>query len=210
MSSDATARSATLARARRGWGWLAVLDFVLVIAAGAGSGGSGGTSGADTSGAMGLAMLELEAKIAAFGFETDQAPQPREDDIHRPCCGATFILENGAPTDDGLGGAIAPATGTDFGDLDALTDFLTGGFWTGSDRAHNLTDAGTDPNDGVILYNLTGYDEDADKIPWVHLDIAGTAWGPGSKARSEGANPLFQFGVSGVHVRTLHRLITEG
>ena len=55
-----------------------------------------------------------------------------------------------------------------------------------------------------------GYDEDADKIPWVHLDIAGTAWGPGSKARSEGANPLFQFGVSGVHVRTLHRLITEG
>ena len=129
-----------------------------------GSGGSGGTSGADTSGAMGLAMLELEAKIAAFGFETDQAPQPHEADIHCPCCGATFILENGAPTDDGLGGAIAPATGTDFGDLDALTDFLTGGFWTGSDRAHNLTDAGTDPNDGVILYNLTGYDEDADGI----------------------------------------------
>jgi len=55
-----------------------------------------------------------------------------------------------------------------------------------------------------------GYDEEADKIPWVHLDIAGTAWGPGSKARSEGVNPLFQFGVSGVHVRTLHRLITEG
>ena len=55
-----------------------------------------------------------------------------------------------------------------------------------------------------------GYDEDADKIPWVHLDIAGTAWGPGSKARSEGTNPLFQYGVSGVHVRTLHRLISEG
>ncbi len=55
-----------------------------------------------------------------------------------------------------------------------------------------------------------GYDEDAEKIPWIHLDIAGTAWGPGSKARSEGANPLFQYGVSGVHVRTLYRLITEG
>ena len=54
-----------------------------------------------------------------------------------------------------------------------------------------------------------GFEEDADKIPWVHLDIAGTAWGPGSKARSEGANPLFQYGTSGVHVRTLHRLITE-
>ena len=54
-----------------------------------------------------------------------------------------------------------------------------------------------------------GFQEDAEKIPWVHLDIAGTAWGPGSKARSEGANPLFQYGTSGVHVRTLHRLITE-
>ena len=46
------------------------------------------------------------------------------------------------------------------------------------------------------------------KIPWVHLDIAGTAWGPGSKARTERENPFFQFGTSGVHVRTLHRLIT--
>ena len=55
-----------------------------------------------------------------------------------------------------------------------------------------------------------GFDEDSEKIPWVHLDIAGSAWGPGSKARSEGVNPLFQYGTSGVHVRTLHRLITEG
>ena len=55
-----------------------------------------------------------------------------------------------------------------------------------------------------------GFDKDGEKIPWVHLDIAGSAWGPGSKARSEGVNPLFQYGVSGVHVRTLHRLIDEG
>ena len=48
-----------------------------------------------------------------------------------------------------------------------------------------------------------------EKIPWAHLDIAGSAWGPGSKARSEGDNPLFQFGTSGIHVRTLHRMITE-
>lgn len=54
-----------------------------------------------------------------------------------------------------------------------------------------------------------GFDKDGEKIPWVHLDIAGSAWGPGSKARSEGVNPLFQYGVSGVHVRTLHRLISE-
>lgn len=54
-----------------------------------------------------------------------------------------------------------------------------------------------------------GFEKDGDKIPWVHLDIAGSAWGPGSKASSESANPLFQFGVSGVHVRTLHRLICQ-
>ncbi|MAZ23368.1 MAG: leucyl aminopeptidase [Euryarchaeota archaeon] len=54
-----------------------------------------------------------------------------------------------------------------------------------------------------------GFDKDGEKIPWVHLDIAGSAWGPGSKARSEGVNPLFQYGVSGVHVRTLHRLICD-
>jgi len=53
------------------------------------------------------------------------------------------------------------------------------------------------------------FEKDSDKIPWVHLDIAGTAWGPGAKARSEGENPLFQYGTSGVHVRTLYRMITE-
>ena len=53
------------------------------------------------------------------------------------------------------------------------------------------------------------YNEEEEQIPWVHLDIAGTAWGPGGKAKSESANPLFQFGVSGVHVRTLHRMIED-
>ncbi|MEC7756420.1 MAG: leucyl aminopeptidase [Candidatus Thermoplasmatota archaeon] len=54
------------------------------------------------------------------------------------------------------------------------------------------------------------FNNEEEKIPWAHLDIAGTAWGPGSKARSEGANPLFQYGTSGIHVRTLYRLITSG
>ena len=54
-----------------------------------------------------------------------------------------------------------------------------------------------------------GFEKDGEKIPWVHLDIAGSAWGPGSKAGSESVNPLFQYGTSGIHVRTLHRLITE-
>ncbi len=53
------------------------------------------------------------------------------------------------------------------------------------------------------------FEDDGNKIPWVHLDIAGTAWGPGSKAKSEGINPLFQYGVSGVHVRTLFELINS-
>jgi len=52
------------------------------------------------------------------------------------------------------------------------------------------------------------FDEESKKIPWAHMDIAGTAWGPLAKARSESANPLFQYGTSGVHVRTLHRMIT--
>ena len=53
------------------------------------------------------------------------------------------------------------------------------------------------------------FDEKEKQIPWAHLDIAGTAWGPGGKAKSESSNPLFRFGTSGVHVRTLHRMITE-
>ncbi len=53
------------------------------------------------------------------------------------------------------------------------------------------------------------FEESSEQISWIHLDIAGTAWGPGGKAKSEATNPLFQYGVSGVHVRTLHRLIDE-
>ena len=53
------------------------------------------------------------------------------------------------------------------------------------------------------------YEEGAEKLPWVHLDIAGTAWGPGSKAGTERENPFFKHGTSGVHVRTLYHLITQ-
>ena len=53
------------------------------------------------------------------------------------------------------------------------------------------------------------FEERLGQIPWAHLDIAGTAWGPGGKAKSENSNPLFQYGVSGVHVRTLHRMIKD-
>ena len=53
------------------------------------------------------------------------------------------------------------------------------------------------------------FDKEEEQIPWIHLDIAGTAWGPGGKAKSEASNPLFKFGTSGVHVKTLHRMITD-
>ena len=46
-----------------------------------------------------------------------------------------------------------------------------------------------------------GEGEDAEDIPWAHLDIAGTAWGAKS-------NKLVPHGATGIHVRTLHKLIT--
>lgn len=47
-----------------------------------------------------------------------------------------------------------------------------------------------------------GEGEDAKQYPWAHLDIAGTAWGTSS-------NATVAHGATGVHVRTLTRLITE-
>ena len=44
--------------------------------------------------------------------------------------------------------------------------------------------------------------EDGEQIPWAHMDIAGTAWGATT-------NATVAHGASGVHVRTLHRLITQ-
>ena len=45
-------------------------------------------------------------------------------------------------------------------------------------------------------------EHDGEQIPWAHMDIAGTAWGVSS-------NATVTSGVTGVHVRTLHRLVTE-
>ena len=45
-------------------------------------------------------------------------------------------------------------------------------------------------------------ERDGEKIPWAHLDIAGTAWGAST-------NAMVANGATGIHVRTLHRLITE-
>jgi len=45
-------------------------------------------------------------------------------------------------------------------------------------------------------------ERDGKQIPWAHLDIAGTAWGAST-------NAMVAHGATGIHVRTLHRLITE-
>ena len=47
-----------------------------------------------------------------------------------------------------------------------------------------------------------GEDGEKSQIPWAHLDIAGTAWGADT-------NACVAHGGTGVHVRTLHHLITQ-
>lgn len=47
----------------------------------------------------------------------------------------------------------------------------------------------------------SGEGDDAKQYPWAHLDIAGTAWGTSSNATAP-------HGATGVHVRTLTKLIT--
>ena len=49
-----------------------------------------------------------------------------------------------------------------------------------------------------FIPNKKGTDE---QIPWAHLDIAGTAWGAKT-------NKMVANGATGIHVRTLHHLIT--
>ncbi|MEC9118397.1 MAG: leucyl aminopeptidase, partial [Candidatus Thermoplasmatota archaeon] len=46
------------------------------------------------------------------------------------------------------------------------------------------------------------FEEDGEQIPWAHLDIAGTAWGADT-------NAMVGHGATGIHVRTLHTLITN-
>jgi len=46
------------------------------------------------------------------------------------------------------------------------------------------------------------YDKDGEQITWAHMDIAGTYWGAKS-------NSMVKNGATGVHVRTIHHLITN-
>ena len=48
-----------------------------------------------------------------------------------------------------------------------------------------------------------GYEKDGEQIPWAHMDIAGTYWG--AKTNSMVGN-----GATGIHVRTMYHLITNG
>ena len=67
---------------------------------------------------------------------------------------------------------------------------LGAGRWGGSNTA------------AAFLKQFVPNGKDSDEqIPWAHLDIAGTAWGAKT-------NKLVKTGATGIHVRTLHHLIT--
>ncbi len=53
-----------------------------------------------------------------------------------------------------------------------------------------------------FVQECEGEDGEMSQIPWAHLDIAGTAWGVKT-------NATVAHGATGVHVRTLHHLITQ-
>jgi len=44
-------------------------------------------------------------------------------------------------------------------------------------------------------------EDEEDQIPWAHMDIAGTYWGAKT-------NKMVGYGATGIHVRTMVRLIT--
>ncbi|MGY8754523.1 MAG: leucyl aminopeptidase [Candidatus Poseidoniales archaeon] len=67
---------------------------------------------------------------------------------------------------------------------------LGAGRWGGSNTA------------AAFLKQFVPNQADSDEqIPWAHMDIAGTAWGAKT-------NKLVKTGATGIHVRTLHHLIT--
>ncbi|MBT5844410.1 MAG: leucyl aminopeptidase [Euryarchaeota archaeon] len=47
------------------------------------------------------------------------------------------------------------------------------------------------------------YEKDGEQIPWAHMDIAGTYWGAKT-------NSMVGHGATGIHVRTIYHLITQG
>jgi leucyl aminopeptidase len=53
-----------------------------------------------------------------------------------------------------------------------------------------------------FIQDREGENGEKSQIPWAHLDIAGTAWGADT-------NACVAHGGTGVHVRTLHLLITQ-
>lgn len=79
------------------------------------------------------------------------------------CCSTCSVFNVANTTEGGGDTASAPAL------LNDLTDFLTSGYWlsnggTVGERWHNVTDTGIDPNNGVLLYNISGYGDDTDGL----------------------------------------------
>ncbi|MEW9920308.1 Ig-like domain-containing protein [Marimonas sp. MJW-29] len=84
------------------------------------------------------------------------------------CSGCSMKLEEltqaaaSSDTTEGTSSASAPSV------LGDLAEFLQTGYWnTGygdGTRSHNVTSSGTDANNGVLHYNLSGFNADADGI----------------------------------------------
>lgn len=80
------------------------------------------------------------------------------------CSGLRVEPTEAAATDGGTSGSTTAAAGV----LQDMADFLLTGYWnTGygdGTRSHNVTGSGTDANNGVLHYNLSGYSADADGL----------------------------------------------
>lgn len=55
--------------------------------------------------------------------------------------------------------------------LGEMADYLQYGYWNNYGRHHNVGSAGYDANDGVLLYNVSGYGTDADGITEARAEL---------------------------------------
>ena len=101
-----------------------------------------------------------------------------ENSIHFNGCGcngcqaAKDDLERA--DEDTSGGGTSAAVEATLGDM---ADYLQYGYWNSSiGRHHNVGTTGYDPNDGVLLYNVSGYGSDADGLTDARAELVRDAF----------------------------------
>ena len=100
----------------------------------------------------------------------DPAPEPETDtSLHFVGCGCPGCCADRDDIDwsGETGSTSSTSSASAPSILGDLADYLREGYWT--DRGsipvfHNVTNSGIDPNNGVLLYNVSGYSSDADGI----------------------------------------------